>query len=486
MRLNLFHLDQFSVIAGTITVTAIVISHADLVNAKSSEEISHIAHQVTVQINDSSGGGGSGVIIGKQGNTYIVLTVKHVVEATDLTYSVRTYEGKHYRLVDIQRLKSSNDLDIAIVKFDSSKEYPTATLGNSAQVGTGTPMYVYGYPARINGQNYERQPEFSPGFITSREDSRPKGYAMHYTAPTWKGMSGCPVFDADGRVIGIHGEGENVGFVKTDLSDKEPLKTGFNAAIPISTFTAQLSQLGINRSKLTIENSRADSGQIPVNSSSYAQGLARYELGDNQGAIAAYNQVISANPNYAEAYFYRGLARQGLGNPQQAIADYSQAVRINPDLAIAYYNRGLARFEQDDAQGAIEDYTQAIKINPGLAAAYNNRGRLRSNLSDQEGAIADFTQALQIQPNRPNTYYNRGLARFRLMDYKGAMSDYTQAIRLNPNYAKAYGNRGIAYERFGNVQAAILDLHKAAELFRSEGKMADYKRAIDRIQKLQQ
>jgi len=35
---------------------------------------------------------------------------------------------------------------------------------------------------------------------------RPQGY--RYNAVTVRGMSGSPVFDTNGRVVGIHGQGE--------------------------------------------------------------------------------------------------------------------------------------------------------------------------------------------------------------------------------------------------------------------------------------
>ncbi|TRU98479.1 MAG: tetratricopeptide repeat protein, partial [Microcystis wesenbergii Mw_QC_S_20081001_S30D] len=46
--------------------------------------------------------------------------------------------------------------------------------------------------------------------------------------------------------------------------------------------------------------------------------------GDKQGAIADYNQAIKLKPDYAYAYFIRGLAKYDLGDKQGA-KDFRQA-----------------------------------------------------------------------------------------------------------------------------------------------------------------
>jgi S1-C subfamily serine protease len=46
-------------------------------------QVDEIARQITVRINSSKNGNGSGVIFAKQGNTYSVLTASHVVSNPD-------------------------------------------------------------------------------------------------------------------------------------------------------------------------------------------------------------------------------------------------------------------------------------------------------------------------------------------------------------------------------------------------------------------
>ncbi|MEG3972698.1 tetratricopeptide repeat-containing serine protease family protein [Microcoleus sp. T2B6] len=486
-----------SILAGTVTVAGIVVFAAAPVFAKTPQEIAKFAESVTVQINRSDKRGGTGFIIAKQGTTYTLLTANHVVDDDKLTYTIRSHTGKNYpvtRRVLLQ--KGQNAPDLAVVTFNSADSYPVVTFGDSEQATVATQIFVFGYPgipASRNQHQKERNFEFVPGFVTSRISSHPQGYNLRYNAVTKGGMSGGPVFDGEGRVVGVHGEGDRDydpvidGKVITGLAD---IKTGFNSAIPINTFLAKLSEAGLNRSALLINTSPTANAPLKLNNPQdaktyYVRGLTRFDRGDLSGAVADFNQAIQTQSDYAEAYFYRALAYSDLRQMPKSIADYSKAIALNAGYVDAYYNRGLVLSAMGDKPGAIADYTQVIRLDRNFAAAYNNRGLALSDLGDQKGAIDDFNQALQINPGRANTYFNRGLALFRINNDRSALADYTQAIQLNPNYAKAFANRGITLVRMGDRQGAIADLQQAARLFRAQGMNADAQKALDLIGQLQ-
>ncbi len=69
-------------------------------------------------------------------------------------------------------------------------------------------------------------------------------------------------------------------------------------------------------------------------------------------------------------------------------------------------------------------------------------------------------------------------------DYVGALKDYTQAILLDPDYARAYGNRGFLRADQGDFFGAREDYQKAAQLFLSQGKTANYQMVMDYLRKL--
>jgi Tfp pilus assembly protein PilF len=489
-----------SLLAGTVTVAGIVTFAPAPLLGKSPQEIGQLAITVTVQINGkylNGGSSGSGFIIAKQGKTYTALTCNHVVDNSQATYTIRTHTGKDYpvtRAVLLQ--KGKNQPDLAVVTFDSPESYPVVTFGDSEQAGIGAEIFVFGYPANrfLDKYGTNRNFEFSPGFVTSRLPNHPTGYTLRYNAITKGGMSGGPVFDGEGRVVGIHGQGdldyEQVEDPQGTATGRALTKTGFNAAIPVNTFMAKLSEAGLKRSAILVDTSPPSSAPVGVNNPSnaktyYVRGLSRFDRGDLSGAIADLTQAIQTQPDYADAYFYRGLAYFEQKVLPKSLADYSKAIELNAAYVDAYYNRALVLSAMGDKPSAVADYTQVIRLDRSLAAAYNNRGVALSELGDQKQAIDDFNQALQINPSRSNTYYNRGLALFRTGNDRAALADYTQAIQLSPNYAKAYANRGITLTRMGDRQAAIADLEQAARLFNAQGMTSDAQKALDMIRQLQ-
>ena len=61
---------------------------------------------------------------------------------------------------------------------------------------------------------------------------------------------------------------------------------------------------------------------------------------------------VRLKPDYSGAYFtIAGLSNMILGDKQGAIADYTEVVRLKPDDADAYYNRGIAKSDLGNKQG---------------------------------------------------------------------------------------------------------------------------------------
>jgi serine protease Do len=364
------------ILAGTVPAIVIVVGQPTAASAKTPQAIANIAGPITVQVN-SAIGDGSGVIIAKHGKTYTVLTVNHVVEKADVKYTIRTSKGKSYQATHVTRLqKTDTDPDLAVVKFDSPDEYPVAILGDSDQASIGAQIYVYGYPATGGLFGAEREAELSGGFVTSRPRTRPEGYTLRYQAVTWSGMSGGPVFDSEGRLVGLHGQGE-FGFAQTSSGEVAPIKTGFNAAVPINTFINRLVEAGVKKSDLKVNTTPASPDPLSL-----------------------------GHPKDAKGYYLRGLSRLDEGYLKEAIADFNRSLELDPKNSEAYFNRGVAYAYQEPTRGgsntldplkqAIEDYSLAIKANPGYADAYYNRGIAHLEQNDKPAAIADFNKAAEL------------------------------------------------------------------------------------------
>ena len=191
---------------------------------------------------------GSGVIIGRQGKNYYVLTVSHNFKQRyleqNIPHGIRTSDGEVHLVIDVDdgrncplqanlTIKQLIRLgcysvtipgrvagtDLAIVSFESTKDYPIASLGDAEQTKIGDRVYISGWPdpekekdphtGRCRGKVTQRKRRLAWTAVTRKIaiDNSENGYSLFYLDVTSPGMSGRPVFDRDGFVVGIHGRG---------------------------------------------------------------------------------------------------------------------------------------------------------------------------------------------------------------------------------------------------------------------------------------
>ncbi len=425
-----------SLVTNIVTVsavtTALVMTSVQVV-AKSATEIAAIATATTVKIDNTLGiPGGSGVIIAKQNNTYTVLTANHVVLNPNVGYIVKIGTTEH-AVTGVKSLKGEAALDLAIVTFTATEAYSVATFGDSSYATAGSNVYVSGYPLSVDIKA-DREHEFTTGMITSIRDNASEGYGMRYQALTRRGMSGGPVFNTSGQLIGIHGQGDVIGSVKNETSSiPEPLKTGFNAAIPIGNFVTSLDLVGLNDADLIVDGGKPDQEESEVSveaTKKYVEGIELLQSGNAARANDYLIEAAAENPNNALAVYYQGLIDYTQRDLASAIANYNQALTVNPNFALAYFSRGLANYRLGNKPEALADYNDALRVNPIDPWSYLNRGIVREDLNDIPGALADYNQAIKIDPDYGKSYHNRGAVRYSQRDFKGAIADFKKASEL--------------------------------------------------------
>jgi len=96
------------------TAAIVILQSQTLAVALESVEVGRIAKSITVLIRGNGASLGSGVLIQKEGNTYTVLTARHVVPGS-AQYELETPDGKRYALDGntIKPLSSTVDLPLS-------------------------------------------------------------------------------------------------------------------------------------------------------------------------------------------------------------------------------------------------------------------------------------------------------------------------------------------------------------------------------------
>ncbi len=135
----------------------------------------------------------------------------------------------------------------------------------------------------------------------------------------------------------------------------------------------------------------------------------------------------------ATDYFTEGNALQNRGDNDGAIARYNEAIRLNPTFGKALWQRHEAFYNKHDfrqATLALNEWLRVFPRDPNLDIAYGIRAMYHAYDKDWAGAIADFTESLRYNSQDAYTYFSRGVARARNGDQAGADQDFAMARRL--------------------------------------------------------
>ena len=207
------------------------------------EQLGDLARSITVKVTSGSNWG-SGILMRQQGQVYTVLTNKHVLSAGE-PYRVHTSDGQVYS-ADLSGSISFKGNDLAVLQFRSiHTTYPIAFFGSASSLNVGDEVFAAGFPF---GRDWSR----SIGFVLTTGQvslllnrDLVGGYQVGYTNEIRKGMSGGPILNRQGELVGINGMHKyplwGDPYIYKDGSQPDLLlrrrMVHFSWGIPIKTFT---------------------------------------------------------------------------------------------------------------------------------------------------------------------------------------------------------------------------------------------------------
>ena len=357
-----------------------------ILKEKSKTEISELTKNFTLILDGVTEG--SGVIVSKEGSRYRVLTAWHVVKdnKTKDEVIIITKDGKKH-IWDPNSIQRIRNLDLATFTFQSRNNYQIPLIGNSTTIKEGEEVFVGGYPSR-NKNNSNRIFRFQFGNLRANakifvED----GYQLLYSNRTVNGMSGGPVLNKKGELIGIHGRAEIDKKLSVELN--KLVATGTNKAIPISYYEEFM-----KGTTLDLKNDK------PLTKDDYlAQASSLIGKNGKEKDIINLSQKAIQIEEDPLAYFYIGLAKYLLKDLNKSLDSFSKAIQLDPSNASSFYNRALIKSDLKDFEGASKDFKKALELSPKVKKESSDLPPIIKNLKNKSQNLAITKEDLKSLKN---------------------------------------------------------------------------------------
>jgi S1-C subfamily serine protease len=274
-----------------------------------------------------------------------VVTNLHVIRGA-FRAEIKTLDGKGKTYPVAGAVAIDEEGDLALLRVDMPAERARSSELATVLPDEGEEIFVIGNPLKLEGS-------VSNGIVSAVREVPNVGRIIQITAPISHGNSGSPVFNLEGKVVGV-------------VTVKVTNGQNINLAIAAD----RVRQLHADRLRPLVEVSGKNKGDMAE--LLYRTGLESLWLGNYDSALGYFENAANKNPRRADAWVQVGYCKVKQGKNVEAIRAYQQALRLKPDSAEVHNKLGDAYYYASRLREAIDEYTEAARLRPEWAEVYYN------------------------------------------------------------------------------------------------------------------
>ena len=213
-------------------------------NELSQRQVQQISEAITVKILGKNFLG-SGTLLRHKENVYTVITNAHVLRTSEPPYQIQTSDGRIYQATVVKDVDWDEN-DLGLLQFRGADVvYKVGKLGDSSSLAIEDKVFVGGFTSKAEDSE-KNSFMFTSGEVSLvLNKALDAGYQIGYTNNIHKGMSGAPLLNHRGEVVGINGRHKFPLWDATELykdgsqvcKPLQELITSSSLAVPVKTLT---------------------------------------------------------------------------------------------------------------------------------------------------------------------------------------------------------------------------------------------------------
>ncbi|MEI8348874.1 MAG: serine/threonine-protein kinase [Candidatus Omnitrophota bacterium] len=193
-------------------------------------------------------------------------------------------------------------------------------------------------------------------------------------------------------------------------------------------------------------------------------------------AMACYDEALSFDPAYAEAWYRKGCLLNSLYKYYDALECLEKAIRLEPGSK-------LANFAETIKSCTLKEVEKIRPRHSECAEAWATQGDDFLKKYNNQEAVACCNEAIRLKPALAEAWITRGLGLYNLFGYRDeALVSFEEAIRLKPRAVRTawWYKAHLLADDFGRYEEAIKCAEEAIRLYPGDESIKELKEEMFR------
>lgn len=187
----------------------------------------------------------------------------------------------------------------------------------------------------------------------------------------------------------------------------------------------------------------------------YKQAQENLKNGNNSEAMTLFQQCVTEEPNYIEAFHNMSVIEYDNKNYKKSISYSKDALNLSKTKSPVYLQMAKSYFKLENYDSSAYYSKIATVLNPNSDEAFYILAKSENNIKKYEKALNHINKSIEINSNNSDYFNVRGVSYFGLDDYENALKDFKHVQTLDPNNTGVYKNMANVYIAQGESEKAI-------------------------------